>query len=164
MASVLKASVSPPSAHPREKRDTPIVNPSLTDFVAMATRLRRNDASQSSNTTPEYADLYGEHDEASPDNAQFKTPDSLRSIVGVGAGNAQHQRKPRYTRRCSITKFSLQRTARVAVRQLQQEHSARRSIQSGQCLSGSSNRTGPRYRDIAPILDQAMADIDANCF
>lgn len=141
---VIKLSASLVAAPPQP-------NPSLTDLV-IATKRRRTGKPPSSDATPDYADLYGEDEEASPQSAPIRTPATLRSIVGGGAVNAPPQQKPRPSRRCSITKFSLQRTAQVAVRQLQREHFARRS------------RTGLKYRDIVPILDQAMADIDASCF
>lgn len=140
---VIKLSASLVAAPPQP-------NPSLTDLV-IATKRRRTGKPPSSDDTPDYADLYGEDEEASPQSA-IRTPATFRTIVGAGAVNAPPQQKPRASRRCSITKFSLQRTAQVAVRQLQREHFARRS------------RTGLKYRDIVPILDQAMADIDASCF
>ena len=164
VADVLTASVSLPSALTHEKRNTPVANPSLADLVIRATRHRRNDTFQSSGATPTYSDLYGNHDEACADDANYKTPESMRRIIGAGTVSTPPQRKPRYTRRCSITKFSLQTTARVAVRQLQQEHSGRRSIQSGVFLPASAKRTGPRYKNIAPILEKAMGEIDDNCF
>ena len=145
---------------PQEKRKLSVENPSATDLI-MAAKRRQMDMpiQKPSVSTPDYSALYGD-DEATPHSSPLTTPTVVRSTVV--AMNAQPHRKPRYTRRNSITKFSLQMTALVAVRQLHQEDRNNERIESS--FSSGSRKPALQYRDIAPILDKAMAEIASNCF
>lgn len=189
-------------------------NPSMKELMAATTKRRRvmmgltakpqtlespssptpRRVSCNNEDVPNYADLYGD-DPSCPQTPVPTMGSRTTTTTAENDNDVVHRpcQGPRYMRRCSITKFSLDQAARVAVHELEQEEDdptccttpppshhdstttlrrmmrqtrpslpRRRMIRAG--VPHNNNRSGLNYKDIVPILHQAMEDIDANCY
>lgn len=94
--------------------------------------------------TIDYVTFYGDQNQNNCSTSQDTT-----------ATTREKPLKLRHTRRCSVTKFSLEKAAKMAVSQLAEE--SFENLSSNSKISG--NYATKNYKNITPVLTQALKEV-----